>query len=184
MGFPQILPDNQKLQSTRKIIPWERESVTESSSIPMINKQPTSCNQTAKISHRFRNKPGSKCLSWSHFVMSFRNFELSKKSESKLCRQSPTFPEFHSERDQQVISSPWRTSTRNNSYDKSYVYKGTSRTGRITWQNILPEYDKRISLTNQENPKLHWLSCHGETWHQRAAAALGGGTYMKKISVM
>lgn len=138
-GSPQLLPDSQKLQLTRKIIPWGRESVTESSSIPMVNKQATSCNQTAKVSYRFRNKPGSQCLSWSHFTMSFRNSKLSKKYESKLCRQTPTFPEFRSERDQQVISPSWRTSTKNNSYDKSRVYKRTSRPGRITWQNILPE---------------------------------------------
>lgn len=47
-------------------------------------------------------------------------------------------------------------------------------TGTTAWQNTLPEHDKKVIFTNQENPKLHWLFCCWEMWHQQEATTLGG----------
>lgn len=120
-----------QLYVTSKIISWKTEPTTASSSTLMINKQATSCNRAAKVLYRFRNELGSNFLSWSLFVMSLKNFELSKKFESELCK----LPHFPSSTVKQSEYFLWKISVKNSSPDTSCVfYKQVSYTA-VGWSN-------------------------------------------------
>lgn len=73
------------------------------------------------------------------------------------------FPKFHNERGQQhwMIFSLFFPFPGKHQWKITATTKAMflnvpcfSHTDRTAWQNILPECDKRIILTNQENPKL------------------------------